>query len=251
MPLETLQLGPVLRPAPLTLETFHQLGIPCLKGLTSPSSPYPNPQQLPLPPSALLLQARSVHLCAPFILTNPSTQHSQPHLRRAPTVAVSPPVPGSASRTLPGLRGKELHHPLLVFHSRRRRRRAPPPALPEPDAAPPPPPLTPLPFSAGPRAGNRSRGWGRSASGSTPTSPRFELFAPPRSPPGRVRASQPAHRARARAGANAARRARGRCSQPARERGLGARRPRRAGALRVERRGAGGDLVWVGLPLLS
>ncbi|XP_044918601.1 serine/arginine repetitive matrix protein 1-like [Felis catus] len=78
------------------------------------------------------------------------------------------------------------------MQSGRRRRLAPPPALPEPDAAPPPPPLSRLRPGGG--LGIAAAAGGRSASGSTPTSPGLALFAPPRSPLGRVRASQPAHR---------------------------------------------------------
>lgn len=78
-----------LRSAQLTPEAFHHLGTLGPKGLKSPSSPHPNPQQLPPPPCppSSPLSCTSV---PPFSPTNPSTQYPQPHLPGGPAVAASP-----------------------------------------------------------------------------------------------------------------------------------------------------------------
>lgn len=168
------------------------------------SSPYPTPNNYPFPRAPP--QARSLHLCAPFIPYQPP-----PPSTRSFTYSGHPqsPRPPSSGLCVPDAPGSE------------KRKRAPPPASPLLEPATSPPrcslrsprvgrrPASARPFPCFPPLpagglGIAAATRGRSASRSTPTSPGLQLFAPPRSALGRVRANQPAHRARARAGANLA-----------------------------------------------
>lgn len=105
----------VLRPALLTLETFHHLALHVPEGSHLPPLRTPTPNNYPFPRA--FPKARSVHLCAPFIPRN-NALHPPPSASPTPGPRSRrvPPVPGSASRTLRGLRrGKQLRRLLLVF----------------------------------------------------------------------------------------------------------------------------------------
>lgn len=103
----------VLRPAPLTPETFHHLGTSGLKGFTSPPLVPQPPTTAPSP--CAFPQAALCTSVPRFIPPPPLHQHPEPHLSRAPRDAAYPSS-GSASRTLWGLRrGKELHRRRLLL----------------------------------------------------------------------------------------------------------------------------------------
>lgn len=183
------------------------------KGFTSPTLSTPAPNNCPLP------------VCLP---SSPLSAPQRPlHPSSAPPAStLSLTYPGPRSRRVPQFR---LCVPDALGSEKRKGAPPPPPppllglqpsrsspALPEPDAARPHRPFLRFPPRPGGGLGIRSRGWGLSASRSTPTSPRLELSARPAVRSRRVRA------VRQRTGASSAparptRRARGRCSQPARE----------------------------------